>query len=429
MHEQKQSQHWSNWSGLQSSNPRQILYPENIAELQEIVKNNPKIRVVGAGHSFTPLVCTDESLLSLDHISGVEKSDLAHCQSTIFAGTRLFNLPRYLDPINQSLMQQGDIDQQSLAGAVSTGTHGTGANLKCISAYVESFELLTATGELLQCSSNENAEIFAAGRVALGSFGILTKITMQNKARYKLKEHIELCSLDQMKQNIHQWKQQHRHIECFIFSYQNQLMLKTLDETELDIIPRTESWPSEDALLTMCSELTKSFPKLNPYLQKLLGIFVKPTTFIDWSCKIFPTPRNTKFNEMEYQIPVDQGLECLDEVLHALRAKHVATFFPLEFRFVQGDDIWLSPFYQQDSISISVHQYHKQDPRLIFDVVEPILQRYKGRPHWGKMHTLSTNKLRNLYPRWDDFLQLRVALDPQAKFLNPYLEKLFLSEN
>lgn len=161
-------------------------------------------------------------------------------------------------------------------------------------------------------------------------------------------------------------------------------------------------------------------------MQKLLGTFVKPTTAVDWSSKIFPTVRNTKFNEMEYQIPVDDGLDCLEEVLAALRQYKVATFFPLEFRFVKGDDIWISPFYQQDSISISVHQYHKQDPRLIFDIVEPIFQKYKGRPHWGKMHSMTAMQLRDLYPKWDDFLALRQQLDPERKFLNPYLEQLFL---
>ena len=419
---------WSNWSGFQTSSPQQILQPANLQELQNIVRDHDKIRVVGAGHSFTPLVCTDATLLSLDHISGVVSTDTNRCQSSIYAGTRLYDLDQHLQQqsINQALINQGDIDQQSLAGAVSTGTHGTGADLHCISGYIEAFELLTASGEILTCSRTEHPEIFAAGRVSLGSMGVLTKITMQNRPRYKLKEHIELRPVEDMMQHIHQWKQQHRHIECFVFSYEKQLMLKTLDETEEAILPRKENFPSDDTLLTMFSELTRTFPSLNPYLQKLLGIFVKPTTYVDWSSKIFPTPRNTKFNEMEYQIPVNQGIACLDEVLHALRTHTVATFFPLEFRFVKGDDIWLSPFYQQDSISISVHQYHKQDPRLIFDVVEPILQKYRGRPHWGKMHTMTTAQHRALYPKWDDFMALRQQLDPEAKFLNLYLEKLFL---
>lgn len=417
---------WSNWSGFQQAHPQHILHPENVLELQHIVQSHPKIRVVGAGHSFTPLVCTDATLVSLNQISGMASSDTAHSRCSIYAGTRLYNLDQYLEPINQALMNQGDIDQQSLAGAVSTGTHGTGADLHCISAYVEDFELLTAAGEILNCSRTENSEIFAAGRVSLGSLGILTKITMQNRPRFKLKEHIQLCTVADMMQFIQRWKHQHRHIECFVFSHAEKLMLKTLDETDEELQPRKESYPSEDTLLTVCSELIKNFPSLNPYVQKLLGTFVKPTTAVDWSSKIFPTVRNTKFNEMEYQIPVDDGLDCLEEVLAALRQHTVATFFPLEFRFVKGDDIWISPFYQQDSISISVHQYHKQDPRLIFDIVEPIFQKYKGRPHWGKMHSMTATQLRSLYPKWDDFLRLRQQLDPERKFLNPYLEQLFL---
>lgn len=417
---------WSNWSGFQQAHPQHILHPENVLELQHIVQSHPKIRVVGAGHSFTPLVCTDATLVSLNQISGVSSSDTAHSRCSLYAGTRLYNLDQYLEPINQALMNQGDIDQQSLAGAVSTGTHGTGADLHCISAYVEDFELLTAAGEILNCSRTENPEIFAAGRVSLGSLGILTKITMQNRPRFKLKEHIQLCTVADMTQFIQRWKHQHRHIECFVFSHAEKLMLKTLDETDEELQPRKESYPSEDTLLTICSELIKNVPSLNPYVQKLLGTFVKPTTAVDWSSKIFPTVRHTKFNEMEYQIPVDDGLDCLEEVLAALRQHKVATFFPLEFRFVKGDDIWISPFYQQDSISISVHQYHKQDPRLIFDIVEPIFQKYKGRPHWGKMHSMTSMQLRSLYPKWDDFLALRQQLDPERKFLNPYLEQLFL---
>lgn len=170
------------------------------------------------------------------------------------------------------------------------------------------------------------------------------------------------------------------------------------------------------------------FPSLNPKLQKLLGVFVKPTTCVDWSSRIFPTPRNTRFNEMEYQVPVELGISCLQEILTALQKSGQQTFFPIEFRFVKGDDIWLSPFYQRDSISISVHQYIKQNPKLLFDEIEPILQRYQGRPHWGKMHSLNAGQLRMLYPKWDDFLQLRARLDPEKKFLNPYLQQLFYAE-
>lgn len=417
---------WRNWSGSQFSAAR-IVQPSQISELQSLVKTHAHIRAVGAGHSFSPLAKTDEVLLNLDLLKGIVAFDQEKTQCTVRAGTRLYDLGKDLVPINQALINQGDIDQQSLAGAISTGTHGTGIDLPCISAFVEGFELLTADGELLQCHREQNAEIFQAGRVALGSLGILTQITLQNRPRYKLKEQIQLCSLKDIFTHIGQLKHQHRHIEFWAFLHADQVILKTLDDTEDDIQPRQESWPSEDTLLTVCSELTRLFPKTNPYLQKLLSVFVKSTCYVDWSSRIFPTPRNTRFNEMEYQIPVEQGLQCLQEVLATLRKHKVPMFFPIEFRYVKGDEIWLSPFYQRDSVSISIHQFYKQDYHAIFDLVEPILQKYQGRPHWGKLHSMSAASLRELYPKWDNFMVLRQQLDPQQKWLNPYLKELFLS--
>ncbi|MGE8557090.1 MAG: D-arabinono-1,4-lactone oxidase [Acinetobacter sp.] len=417
---------WQNWSGNQQAHP-QIFQPQHIKELQKIVKSCEHIRVVGAGHSFSALAKTDEVLLNLDQFKGVVAFDEEKIQCTVQAGTRLYDLGEYLAPINQALPNQGDIDQQSLAGAIATGTHGTGMDLPCLSAFVEGFELLTADGTLLRCNREQNADIFQAGRVALGSMGVMTQITLQNRPRYKLKEQIRLCPIQEIFAHIDQWKLQHRHIEFWVFLHSDQVMLKTLDETDEVIQPRQESWPSEDALLTLCSELTRLFPKTNPYLQKLLGVFVKPTCYVDWSNQIFPTPRNTRFNEMEYQIPVELGLQCLDEVLAVLRKNKVPMFFPIEFRYVKGDDIWLSPFYQRDSVSISIHQFYKQDYHIIFDLVEPIFQKYQGRRHWGKLHSMSVASLRDLYPKWEDFMLLRQQLDPQQKWLNPYLKQLFLS--
>ncbi|TCB57707.1 D-arabinono-1,4-lactone oxidase [Acinetobacter terrae] len=419
---------WRNWSGSQYGSA-EIFKPRQINELKKLLKSHAQIRAVGAGHSFSALVKTDAVLINLDRFKGVVTFDEDQTQCTVQAGTRLYDLGEYLAPINQALPNQGDIDQQSLAGAISTGTHGTGIDLPCLSAFVEGFELLTADGELLQCDRQQNTEIFQAGRVALGSFGILTKITLQNRSRYKLKEQIRLCPLQEVFANIDQWKHQHRHIEFWAFLHSDQVMLKTLDETDDAIQPRQDAWPSEDALLTLCSELTRRLPVTNPYLQKLLSVFVKPTCYVDWSNQIFPTPRNTKFNEMEYQLPVEQGLQCLEEVLHILRKHQVPMFFPIEFRYVKGDDIWLSPFYRRDSVSISIHQFHKQDYHAVFDLVEPILQKYQGRPHWGKLHSMTTASLRDLYPKWDDFMALRQQLDPNQKWLNPHLKQLFLPEN
>lgn len=417
---------WKNWSGLHTSSPKQMIMPKNRNALVFAIQQHAKIRVVGAGHSFSPLVKTEDTLLSLDHLQGLINSDVDECSAEIWAGTRIHQLPKILDPIDQALKNQGDIDQQSIAGAVATGTHGTGANLQCLSAMVSSFELVTAQGDVLKCDDNQNSEIFQAGRVALGSLGVLTKVKLENRPRYKLKEHIRLCSIQDILTQMDTWKDQHRHIESFVFPYHDKALLKTLDETDENIQPKPTEWPSEDTLLTLCCELTKLIPASVVTLQKLVSLFIKESYQVNWSAEVFPSVRNTKFNEMEYQIPIEKGMQCLEEVIATFRKKHLPAFFPIEVRYVKGDDIWLSPFYQQDSLSISVHQYAKQDCQKIFAEIEPIFWRYGGRPHWGKLHNLSAHALAKLYPKWCEFQQLREVLDPQQKFLNPYLHHLFI---
>ena len=417
---------WENWSGAQKSIPKSFIQPKNLEQLMEVVQSQPKIRMVGAGHSFSPLAKTTDTLVSLDHLKGILDIDVERCQSTVQAGTRLFDLGEKLASFDQALINQGDIDRQSLAGSIATGTHGTGLELPCLSALVTGFELLTAQGELIQCSAEQNSEIFQAGRVSLGSLGVLTHVQLQNRPMYKLKEQTRLCPLKEVMQNIQQWQYEHRHIEFWAFSHADQVILKTLDETEDNLQPRKEQCLDDDVLLKFCAELTRFFPPLNPWLQKLLGVFVKPSMSVDWSSRIFPSARNTKFNEMEYQIPLQHGMNCLEEILHTLRRHKVPMFFPLEYRLVRGDDIWLSPFYQQDSASISVHQFYKQDYQVIFKLVEPIFLKYGGRPHWGKLHSLNARQLQNVYPKWQDFLNIRQDLDPQQKWLSPELQQLLI---
>ena len=419
-----QSEFWSNWSGSQQAYPK-LLRPNSLELLQNVVRTHPKIRAIGAGHSFSGLAQTNDVLLSLDYFKGVVSHDDEHCQSVVQAGTHLYDLGEKMSAYNQALMNQGDVDQQTLAGAISTGTHGTGIDLQCLSAYVEGFELITADGDLIWCDAVQHAEIFQAGRVALGSLGLITKIKLQNRPMYKLKEQVRSCPLIEVFQHIEQWKSQHRHIEFWVFIHSSNVILKTLDETNEPVQSKTEQILDEDVFLRICSELTKSCPILNPALQKLVSLLVRPSTAIDWSSRIFPAIRETRFNEMEYQLPVQTGLACLEELMHCFKKHKVPMFFPIEFRYVKADDIWLSPFYQQDSISISVHQYYRQDYVRIFKLAEPIFQKYGGRPHWGKLHTLGGQELSALYPKWDDFMHLRQQVDPEKKWINSHLEHLF----
>lgn len=415
---------WSNWSGSQQTETR-LVQPRDLNQLAKAVQQYPKIRVVGAGHSFSPVVKTTQTMLSLEHFKGIAEIDAAQCQSTIWSGTRLYDVGEKLAVFNQALINQGDIDQQTLAGAMATGTHGTGINLGCLSSLITGFELMTASGDVLQCDAVHHPTVFQAGRVALGSFGIMTKISLQNRPMYRLKEQIYLCPITTLYRELESWKDQHRHIEFLAFLHSDQVILKTLDETDAVISARSGGWPDDDFLLKLCCELTRCLPQINPYLQKLLRVFVRPSQAVDWSSRIFPTPRHTRFNEMEYQIPVAQGLACFEEILFTLKKHKAPVFFPLEFRYVKADDIWLSPFYERDSVSISVHQFYKQNYQEIFKLIEPIFWKYQGRPHWGKLHSLSAQQLADLYPRWEGFMQIRQQLDPKQKWLNPYLEQLF----
>lgn len=422
---QENQPEWHNWSGLQRCQPAQKYLPENEQELSQIIRTAKGVRVVGAGHSFSPLVPTDHTLVSLDKLSGLVSHHPAQLQATFWAGTRIAAMGQPLGAMGQALQNQGDIDHQALGGAVGTGTHGTGYQLGSFSAMVRGFHLVTAEGERLDCSPDQNSEVFEAGRCSLGALGVMSQITLQNRNPYRLEEQIRVISLGEALENIDRWKTQHRHVEFFAFPFGDKAVLKTLDETAQEPTPPKDNSFSEDFLLGLVSEMARLVPPLNPHLQKLVSTFVSPSKRVGDSFRIFPSPRRVRFNEMEYHVPAEQGPACLTEVAATILEHKVNVFFPLEYRYVAGDEVWLSPFYGGPRASIAVHQFFKQDHRPLFELVEPILRRHGGRPHWGKLHTLGARELRELYPRWEQFLVIRKQLDPQGKFLNPHLRQVF----
>lgn len=422
---QQSEPQWRNWSGFQRCQPAQKYLPESEQELSQIIRQAKRVRVVGAGHSFSPLVPTEHTLVSLDKLSGLVAHDPERLQASFWAGTRIAHMGEPLMAVGQALHNQGDIDHQALGGAVGTGTHGTGYRLGSFSSMVQGFRLITAEGEVLDCSPSQNPEVFEAGRCSLGALGVMSQITLQNRTPYRLEERIRVISLGETLQHINQWKDQHRHVEFWAFPFGDKAVLKTLDQTTEAPTPHKDNSFSEDFLLGLVSELARLFPLLNPRLQKLVSTFVSPSRRVGDSFRIFPSPRSVRFNEMEYHLPAEQGPECLAEVAATIVRHRVNVFFPLEYRYVAGDEVWLSPFYGGPRASIAVHQFYKQDHRSLFELVEPILRRHGGRPHWGKLHTLGAGELRELYPRWEEFLAVRQQLDPLGKFLNPHLQQVF----
>ena len=431
---------WQNWSQNQQSFPSCVFQPvstsELAAELQSSAtekpsqqqSNLPKYRAIGSGHSFSPLAKTQDTLVSLNKMTGLMGHDPAKNTVRVMAGTPLHQLSPLLDDIDQGMLNMGDINHQSIAGAVATGTHGTGAELPCISGLVKSLTLITPAGRVLECSAEHNKALYDAARVNLGCLGFVTEVELQNGPAYSLKESIEVLPLEEVLNNLDQLKDAHRHVEFFAFAYSDQVILKTLNPTKEEAYAPKAGMISDDALLKFFCETTKRFPKLTPFIHQQIARFIKPSTRVDVSHKIFATPRTVRFNEMEYQVPAEDGPACLRKVFAHIREHEIPAFFPIEYRYVAGDTIWLSPFYRRDSASISIHQYYKQDYVELFQALEPIFDQFQGRPHWGKIHTKTHQELKSLYSRWDQWQEIRKALDPHNQLMTPAMNGLLGEE-
>jgi FAD-linked oxidoreductase len=417
---------WRNWSGLESCQPAAWGVPGTETEALALLRNaTPPLRCVGAGHSFTRLVPTEGSLLSLDRLSGLKAHDAAAGTATFGAGTRLALASRALDGVGLAFNNLPDIDVQTLAGALATGTHGTGARLPALHADVQALTLLTPTGERIACSRQERPDVFAAAQVSLGALGVVSEVTMRVRPRHVLRRKVWLMPTEDLLQAAGALAARHRQFECYLLPHTGYGAAITHDEVTGAPLPRPPS-PDEDVLrdLKRLRDWLGRWPAMRRWVaQKLIDPSMTEEA-TDWSWKLLSTQRPTRFNESECHVPRANGVPCLREVLSLLE-KRDDVFFPIEFRYIAADDAWLSPFHGRDSCSIAVHAAHDEAWDYLVKDVGQVFRRHAGRPHWGKLHDRSPAELRALYPRWDDFLNLRRTLDPAGRMLNPYLKSLF----
>lgn len=414
---------WQNWTGEQTCQPRQFLHPSSEDELASMVKSATSLRVVGASHSFSALVPTDDTLISLDQMSGVIETDPETHQATCWAGTPLKELGRLLWDAGLSLSVQGDVDHQTLGGAIGTGTHGTGRAFGCMSAAVVGFRLLKADGSFVDCDADTNADIFHAGRVSLGSLGVMTQIKIQCEPAFHLFQKVQCLPLQECLQRHDEIADQHRHVEFFGFANTDRVVMEVQDVSSDPV--RRPSLDLDDLFLWFFSETARFTPPLSRFLQRTAMRLIPTETMVDRAFEVFPSARKVRFNEIEYAVPPENFVDCYQELVDFVRERKFTLGFPFECRWVKADDIWLSPFYKRDAVVISVHRYHKQSYREFFAAIEPILLKADGRPHWGKMHSLGAEDFSQMYPRWSDFCELRKELDPTKKFLNAHLRSVF----
>jgi FAD-linked oxidoreductase len=415
---------WSNWSGSVDARPARIERPKTYAELAGLVRSAKKVRVVGAGHSFMPLCETDGTLLSLSDLEGDITIDPATNRATAPAGCSLAKLTEILWQKGYSLINQGDVNPQALAGAIGTGTHGTGAKLGTLSTAARGFELMGPDGALMRASPAENPDLFEAARLSLGLVGIATRIEIDVLPAYHLEERLEVYPLAEISERWDQLAAENRHVEFFVFPYADLAMLKILDPKPSEGEMKEQNDMDDTAFRRVC-DICRMFPFMTPFLQRRLLPTEMKRRRVGPAYKIFPSERTVKFEEMEYELPRANGWPALREVIAWIRKKNLPVTFPFEFRIVAADDIWLSPFQGRDGASISMHQYHRMAWRGIFVEAEKIFRAYDGRPHWAKRHTLTTADVHKLYPDAAKFLAVRDRIDPSAKFANDHLSSLF----
>lgn len=425
---------WSNWAGNQQSIATAILRPTTLDGVTEAVRDaasaGERIRVVGSGHSFTPIAVADGRRLELTTLATDVRVDREQRLVTVPAGMTLRALNALLATHGLALPNLGDIDAQTVAGAISTGTHGTGAAYGCLSTFVAGLTLVTGTGEVLRCSADERPDVFAAARVSLGALGVLVEVTLRCVDAFVLRAHERPAPLDSVLAELPALIDAHDHVEFYWFPYTARVQVKTNDRVPADDrpLPRWRGWLDDDLLANTvfagACRLGRAVPALAPTISAVSARALTERSYTGRSDTVFCTPRRVRFVEMEYGLPraaLPAALDALRRIVDGLPFK---VLFPVEVRFTAPDDIWLSHGYGRESAYVAIHQYVGMPYEPYFRAFEEVAAELGGRPHWGKLHYRDAASLAPAYPRFGDFRAVRDRLDPDRLFSNPHLDRV-----
>ena len=382
---------WNNWSGRQRSKPTALYFIRSEADAAAIVRQAARtkqsVRVAGAGHSHAPLVVNNGVIVDASGLAGIVSIDAVTQRAWMWSGTRIHALGRALHDYGLALKNQGDIDRQAIAGAVATGTHGTGRALQNLSASVTGIRMITASGDIVECGAERHAELFRAARLSLGAFGIVTQLQIQLRDAYRLQEHGWSEPFEALLPRLDTLIAQSRHFEFFWYPHNDVAVAKSTDATAAD---------PEYPLAEEGSRLA-------------------------WSYEVLANHRPLLHTEMEYSVPAGDGPACMRAIRELIRKDFPGLRWPVEYRTLAADDVWLSTAYERPTVTISVHQDVNENDEPYFRACEEIFNAFSGRPHWGKVNYLDGATLARRHPRWREWWQARDAIDPTETFLNDYL--------
>ncbi|MGQ0831854.1 MAG: D-arabinono-1,4-lactone oxidase [Microthrixaceae bacterium] len=424
---------WSNWAGNQVCAPTSLRKPASEAELVRIVtdaaRDGQRVKCVGAGHSFTPIACTDGVMIDLSNYARVLAHDPEARTITVQAGISLSALSDELDQRGLALENMGDIGYQSIAGATATATHGTGWHFGNISSRITGMRLIAGDGSIVECSADENADVLASARVGLGALGIVSTVTIQASPAFRLHAIEEPVRVDEVLEDFDGFMSSADHVEFFWVPHTAWALTKRNRRTDEPVSPRPRVKQFVDDVLVSnvgfgaLSRIGRRRPDWIPRMAKILPSAGR-VEYTDRSDRVFTSPRLVHFYEMEYSIPRAAIPEALNRVRRLVDEAGIQLSFPVEVRVVAPDDIPLSTASGRASGYIAVHVYKGTPYDAYFQGVERIMDSYEGRPHWGKMHFQRAETLAERYPRWDDFQAVRRRMDPEGRFANQYLERV-----
>ncbi|MFD9307452.1 D-arabinono-1,4-lactone oxidase [Streptomyces sp. NPDC060048] len=425
---------WRNWAGNVSATPVRVVAPASVGELQEAVRraaqDGLKVKAVGTGHSFTSAAATDGVLVRPQALAGIQEIDRQAGTVTVAAGTVLKDLNLALAREGLSLTNMGDIMEQTVSGATSTGTHGTGRDSASIAAQIRGLELVTADGRLMACSEKENPEVFAAARLGIGALGVVTAITFAVEPLFFLTAREEPMGFDRVTAEFDEHHAENEHFEFYWFPHTGNCNTKRNNRSQGPAAPpgAVSAWIEDELLSNGVFQAANSFgravPSAIPSIARIASRALSARTYTDIPYKVFTSPRRVRFVEMEYALPREHVVEALRELKAMVDRSGLRVSFPVEVRTAPADDITLSTASGRETAYIAVHMYKGTPYQAYFTAAERIFTAHGGRPHWGKVHTRDAEYFARVYPRFGEFTALRDRLDPDRVFGNDYLRRV-----
>ncbi|MQY12920.1 L-gulono-1,4-lactone dehydrogenase [Streptomyces sp. RB5] len=425
---------WRNWAGNVSATPAGSVTPASAQEVAEAVVaaagRGQTVKAAGTGHSFTPIAATDGLVIRPERLTGIRAIDREAGTVTVGAGTPLKVLNRELTAEGLSLTNMGDIMEQTVSGAVSTGTHGTGRASASLAAQVVGLELVTADGRVLQCSAQENAEVFTAARLGLGALGVLTSLTFAVEPVFLLTAREQPMGFDEVTGRFEELAAGNEHFEFYWFPHTANCHTKRNNRSEGPAKPLGAAgrWLEEELLSNGVWEVAcrvgRALPGTIPAIARVSSRAWSERTYTDVPYKVYTSPRRVRFVEMEYALPRAAAVGALRELKALVDSSDHRISFPVEVRLAPADDLPLSTASGRDTAYIAVHMYRGTPHEEYFGAVEKIMTAHEGRPHWGKLHTRDAEYLASVYPRFGEFLGVREKLDPGRVFTNAYLRRV-----